>query len=187
MNMEAITAAWTAERIELLKACFEAGLSCREIALEIGFSRNAVIGKIFRLKLSRPGNRRYSERNAGPRIQRRVTQHRIMMALRAEPSQPAEEVPSQNGRCSLLELGEQQCRWPVSQPCDVAFWFCGNTPVAGLPYCPGHARMAYRPASSANRSAMAGIPRSGAPECAKVTPSRLSRATGQSLGAVTIR
>jgi hypothetical protein len=34
--------------------------------------------------------------------------------------------------------------------------------VAGLPYCAGHARMAYRPASSANRSAMAGIPRSRA-------------------------
>jgi GcrA cell cycle regulator len=170
MNMEAITAAWTAERIEQLKAGFEAGLSCREIALEIGLSRNAVIGKIFRLKLSRAGSRRYSERKAGPRVQRRVTQQRIMMALRAEPSHPAEEVPSQNGPCSLLELGEQKCRWPISQPCEVAFWFCGNQPVAGLPYCAGHARMAYRATSSANRSAIAAIPRSSARECAKVTP-----------------
>jgi GcrA cell cycle regulator len=144
--MKAITAAWTAERIEAMKACFEAGLSCREIALEIGVSRNAVIGKIFRLKLSRGSAQTYSERKGGPKVQRRVTQHRIMMALRAE--QPGEEVPLQNGhRCSLLELGKQKCRWPISQPCDVAFWFCGNKPVEGLPYCAGHARIAYRPTS----------------------------------------
>ena len=86
MNMEAITAAWTAERIEALKACFEAGLSCREIALEIGVSRNAVIGKIFRLKLSRGGDQTYSERKGGPKLQRRVTQHRIMMALQPSRS-----------------------------------------------------------------------------------------------------
>lgn len=148
MNMEAITAAWTAERIDQLKACFEAGLSCREIALEIGVSRNAVIGKIFRLGLSRGGNQTYSERNGGgSKVKRRVTQHRIIMALRAEP-QAVEEVPLQNGhRCSLLELGKQKCRWPISQPCDVTFWFCGNKPVEGLPYCAGHARIAYRATS----------------------------------------
>jgi GcrA cell cycle regulator len=147
MNMEAFTAAWTAERIELLKTCFEAGFSCREIALEIGVSRNAVIGKIFRLKLSREGDQRCSERKGGPKVQRRVTQHRIMMALRAEP-QPAEEMPLQNGhRCSLLELSKQKCRWPISNACDVALWFCGNKPVEGLPYCAGHARIAYRPTS----------------------------------------
>jgi hypothetical protein len=28
----------------------------------------------------------------------------------------------------------------------VEFWFCGNEPVEGLPYCAGHARIAYRPA-----------------------------------------
>jgi len=32
---------WTAERVELLKLRFEAGLSCREIADDIGVSRNA--------------------------------------------------------------------------------------------------------------------------------------------------
>ena len=44
---------WTAERVELLKSRFEAGLSCREIAGEIGVSRNAVIGKLSRLKIGR--------------------------------------------------------------------------------------------------------------------------------------
>ena len=46
---------WTVERLERLKSCFEAGLSCREIADDIGVSRNAVIGKLSRLNLTRGG------------------------------------------------------------------------------------------------------------------------------------
>jgi GcrA cell cycle regulator len=143
--MEAISA-WTAERINLLKTCFEAGFTCREIALEIGVSRNAVIGKISRLKLSRDDDQRYSEPKEAPKVQRRVTQRRIMMALRAEP-QPAEMFVQSGQRCSLLELSKQKCRWPISNACDVAIWFCGNEPVERLPYCAGHARIAYRAAS----------------------------------------
>src|SRR6266702_3698578 len=57
---------WTKERLELLKSGFEAGLSCREIAAHIGVSRNAVIGKISRLNLTRdkPGVRRPAARKA---------------------------------------------------------------------------------------------------------------------------
>jgi len=44
---------WTSERVELLKQHFEEGLSCREIAAHIGVSRNAVIGKLTRLGLTR--------------------------------------------------------------------------------------------------------------------------------------
>src|SRR3977135_2814742 len=44
---------WSVERIELLKNRFEAGLTSREIACDIGVSRNAVIGKLSRLNLTR--------------------------------------------------------------------------------------------------------------------------------------
>ena len=44
---------WTNERIELLKTHFQAGLSCRQMAADIGVSRNAVIGKLSRLGLTR--------------------------------------------------------------------------------------------------------------------------------------
>src|SRR3954466_8081501 len=51
--MPVLAPTWTDERIELLKQHFEAGLSCREIAAQIGVSRNAVIGKLTRLGLTR--------------------------------------------------------------------------------------------------------------------------------------
>lgn len=47
---------WTAERVAQLKGGVNAGLSCAQIANEIGVSRNAVIGKINQLGLSRGRN-----------------------------------------------------------------------------------------------------------------------------------
>src|SRR6266699_6949431 len=54
INMSANCATWTSERIELLKRCLHAGLSCGHTARKIGVTRNAVIGKMNRLGLSRP-------------------------------------------------------------------------------------------------------------------------------------
>jgi GcrA cell cycle regulator len=145
---------WTPERVELLKNRFEAGLSCREIACDIGVSRNAVIGKLSRLNLSREkdGNTRRPARKdpaakaprgrAVPRLQ-----YQMLRTLYAEP-EPADDQPIHNGHtCSLLELSAERCRWPISTPGAEDFCFCGNTPIDGLPYCPGHTRLAYRPGS----------------------------------------
>jgi GcrA cell cycle regulator len=154
-------ATWNAERVAALKRCFEAGLSCSRIAREIGVTRNAVIGKMNRLGLSRPkeviARQVQRERHARPVRARMpgawrpprptvVVQHAMLMAAFPEPP-PCEEIPIRDGRgCTLLELGQEKCRWPISTPGADDFCFCGNEPVKGLPYCPGHARMAYRPA-----------------------------------------
>ena len=139
---------WTAERVELLQRGFQAGLSCRDIARDIGVSRNAVIGKISRLGLSRPKLARAGggERNCGVKARRSsiFSQRHILTALRADPL-PADDVPIHNGHCcSLLELSSENCRWPIGYPGAIDFRFCGNQPVKGLPYCAGHARLAYR-------------------------------------------
>jgi len=136
---------WTAEKVELLRSLCASGLSAREIALEIGVSRNAVIGKISRLKLN-SGERRRSAGKGEPKA-RPPSQQSIMRALRADAHSLAEgmRIPDSH-RCSLLELTNQTCRWPISNATDVEFWFCGNQPIDGLPYCAGHARIAYRSA-----------------------------------------
>jgi GcrA cell cycle regulator len=150
--MLAITPTWTAERVELLKSRFEAGLTCREIADDIGVSRNAVIGKLARLNLSRAEgvSEGFSERREIPKARppksERQSQRQILKALRPEPA--AEEAPiCSEHRCSLLELSEEKCRWPISDLGPSDFWFCGNKPLKGFPYCAGHARIAYHPTS----------------------------------------
>ncbi|MGA9324278.1 MAG: GcrA family cell cycle regulator, partial [Xanthobacteraceae bacterium] len=42
------TATWNPERVTLLRNFVGAGLTCSQIAAEIGVTRNAVIGKIHR-------------------------------------------------------------------------------------------------------------------------------------------
>ena len=143
---------WTDERIELLKSRFAAGLSCRDIAGEIGVSRNAVIGKLSRLNLARENSgdaprpaRKHAAKGPRPTTVPGL-QYQMLVTVYGEPAAADEPIP--NGRCcSLLELSEARCRWPISTPGLADFCFCGNTPVEGLPYCPGHTRLAYRPGS----------------------------------------
>jgi GcrA cell cycle regulator len=140
---------WTTERVELLKSHFDAGLSCREIAASIGVSRNAVIGKLSRLGLTR------SEFNAEPRPAKKERAGKSIPRLQYqmlrtvyEDGQPVltATVVSEH-RCSLFELSKQRCRWPISTPGAEDFCFCGNTPLDGAPYCAGHTRLAYRSGS----------------------------------------
>jgi GcrA cell cycle regulator len=143
---------WTDERVELLKRRFEAGLSCRQIADDIGVSRNAVIGKLSRLNLTREKARdaRRPAPKAAAKGHRPGTGPRLRcqmrLALYAEPQPAGDDEPIHNGHCcSLLELSDARCRWPISTPGAEDFRFCGNPPVEGLPYCAGHTRLAYRP------------------------------------------
>ena len=157
--MSAKRATWSSELIEQMTRCFHAGLSCSQIAGEIGVTRNAVIGKMHRLGLSRPKElasaqmeqrraarlaRAKSPRNWRPKRVSISAQHEMLAEAFPAP-EPVDEIPIYNGcGCTLLELGQAQCRWPISSPGAADFCFCGNEPVKGLPYCLGHARMAYR-------------------------------------------
>jgi GcrA cell cycle regulator len=157
IDMPAKQPTWTDERIERLKSHFEAGLTCREIACDIGVSRNSVIGKLSRLNLTRERSRearRPTEKDAakagrpktvprGPRLQ-----YKLLKAVYGAPHAAVDDAPIESDHCcSLLELSKERCRWPISTPGEADFRFCGNTPLDGLPYCAGHTRLAYRPGS----------------------------------------
>ena len=155
--MPANALTWTEERLELLKTHFAAGLTCREIAGEIGVSRNAVIGKLSRLNLTRDGSdepRRAARKEGSNRPRPKSAtgpvsrlRQRIQLAFcERQPTADGPPILSEHS-CSLLELSEQSCRWPISTPGAADFCFCGNTPLEGLPYCAGHTRLAYRPGS----------------------------------------
>lgn len=142
---------WTTERLELLKQHFESGLSCREIAAHIGVSRNAVIGKLTRLGLTRGPTNIERQLQAGTRERnpRSVprAQYRMLQVVYAN-GEPALDAPITSERpCSLLELSKESCRWPINTPGEEGISFCGNTPLKGMPYCAGHTRLAYKPGS----------------------------------------
>ena len=143
---------WTAELIEQLRNCVVAGLSCSQIAAEIGVSRNAVIGKIHRLGLSPARPAGAPARSSPPRARspRFAPQSRLFRLIDAQSpciaaDAGAEPVPIDSAqRCSLLEIAPDKCHWPLGDPHAADFAFCGNAAIAGFSYCAGHARMAYR-------------------------------------------
>ncbi len=143
---------WTPERIEQLRNCVTSGLSCSQIAAEIGVTRNAVIGKIHRLGLSPGRPAAAPARSCPPRVRqpRHSPQRRFLRLMFAPaPSLAGDEAAApaaidSTQRCSLVELAQGKCHWPIGDPCTADFAYCGNEAIAGFSYCAGHARMAYR-------------------------------------------
>jgi GcrA cell cycle regulator len=158
---------WTEERIAVLKARWAEGASCAQIAAELGgVSRNAVIGKIHRLGLS--GQSR-TETERAPRAARPRTAGQPGRAPERKPACPPRPLsPGERYRpmserdvaapdmrpCSLMDLTERTCRFPIGIPGTPGFHFCGANAVIGLdrdrrrrclPYCAFHARIAYLP------------------------------------------
>ena len=151
-------ATWTTERIEQLRHCVVTGLTCSEIAAEIGVSRNAVIGKIHRLGLSTGRPAGAPAQSCPPRAgrPRAPSQRRLLRLVSLQTPDggapialgaPVESVHP----CALVELAERTCRWPLGDPMSANFAYCGNDAINGFTYCIGHARMACR--SSERRSA----------------------------------
>ena len=52
-------------------------------------------------------------------------------------------------------LERNECRWPIGDPRDADFHFCGATQLSGRPYCELHWRMAFQPSRPRGSAASA--------------------------------
>ena len=120
-DMATISTTWSDERIALLKILFERGCTCREMACEIGVSRNAVIGKLARLNLTR-GRAARVWRAAPPRPR---GARPLQLLLKAHVEDEAaglrasliEALPIEQGPgCSLMELELSPPAFAVIRP-----------------------------------------------------------------------
>lgn len=155
--------AWTDERVEELKKLWSEGLSASQIAKQLGgVTRNAVIGKVHRLGLSgRATPSRPTRRPAKPsRPRTTATAAEPVRAVRAAPSAPT-AIPSVPMEPAVLPSGEfatvltlkdSMCKWPIGDPAQANFRFCGRKTGASNAYCDAHANMAYQPSQKRRRS-----------------------------------
>lgn len=136
---------WTDERVALLKKLWGEGKTAAEIASALGgITRNAVIGKAHRLKLS---NRLSPIQPATKKtIKQAANTSTPPVEKKAPKAQQSVQAPVGKG-LSLSELNSRQCRWPEGDPREEGFGFCGHAVMAGLPYCPEHAKIAYQAAT----------------------------------------
>ena len=140
---------WTEERVAELMRLWEAGRSASEIGRLLGVSKNSVVGKAHRMKLkARPSP---IKRGATPQVRRpavaaapkqvaqpaavarQVQERSVAPAPSPRPSRP---VARANGKGPA-------CLWPIGDPGDQDFHFCGEPAVPGKPYCDEHCARAY--------------------------------------------
>ncbi len=174
--------AWTEERVEILKKLWGDGLSASQIAAQLGeVSRNAVIGKVHRLGLARRAPSSRSQVSV-PRKTRRsragkangptysTREKNVMKAQGRAPDiwnkapvpQPVAPVPTKAVDELVIPLAERKtiatlepcsCRWPIGDPEEDDFHFCGRRKLENAPYCEHHARIAYQPRQTRNLQA----------------------------------
>ncbi len=163
---------WTEERVARLRELWAEGLSASEIARELGgVTRNAVIGKVHRLRLERraPSRRGTAAKNArpAPPSRRRPPAVSGTAALKPEPEAAQKAMPAPKPRRArlvfppppaegrikdIMKLTRHTCRWPIGDPGEEGFAYCGAQVSAGHPYCEHHARMAYQSSGDRRRT-----------------------------------
>jgi len=134
---------WNDERIAALARLWKEGFSAAQVARQLGgVSRSAVIGKIHRLGIAgrdAPSGPRGVSGRAAPSP--RSTSHggRRKTNVQAQrhptsPSTPFQVAPT----ATLTSLAEHGCRWPIGDPGDDGFGFCGRLRAGRGAYCQGH-------------------------------------------------
>ena len=167
---------WTDDRVDKLKELWAEGMSASQIAKVMGgVTRNAVIGKVHRLGLSNRGPAPEDGRpaDAAPPAAAKPAPaedtlpapaaRRTPPAIRdaTQPRAPGAPTPEEEAaratlaeiekfakRVNLLELTERTCKWPIGDPTEEDFAFCGLSCVPGKPYCQHHVAVAFQPMSS---------------------------------------
>lgn len=151
---------WTDERIALLKTLWNTdGLSAKQCSTVLGVTRNAIIGKVHRLKLekrgvsvkasSETGGRGAAGKYSGvARDAQKARSARLKQKLFKLPP-PEVFAPDADDLAvgawaalpdtvpvSLEALSHDSCRWPIGD--NAPFLFCGCKTATGSSYCPTH-------------------------------------------------
>ena len=142
--------AWTEEMIDGLKQMWKEGLTTNEIAKRLGVSKNSIVGKVHRLNLkARPSPIKKKEEITATEITE--TKEEVVK----QSNTPIKKITvssvnilttkkTKKDSClKLTDLDNHTCRWPIGDPKDDNFCFCGKTIRSGQTYCEEHAAIAY--------------------------------------------
>lgn len=155
---------WTDEAVEELKRMWDRGMTTGQIAKALGVTKNSIIGKVHRLCLTaRPSPikkaKPASEKNTGKAVvaeknkkAKKVTKESKKTtktdnknneeAVVIETKQSSPVLPEETN-IPLIKLDNHTCRWPLGDPKDDDFCFCGKKIKTGQTYCDEHAAIAY--------------------------------------------
>ena len=138
---------WNEEKVNKLKELWGKGNTASQIAEIIcGISRNAVIGKAHRLGLS--GRMKSKSKISSVSIVRKRkipnNKNSKVIELTTTATEPMNPV-------SFANIKDGLCRWPIGEPEDIDFKFCGRKCDEGMTYCTEHHTLAYQPLHQARQ------------------------------------
>lgn len=143
---------WTEESVAELCRLWEKGLTANEIAKRLGVTKNAIVGKVHRLCLkARPSPiKSKTDENEAPAVE--VEENSVVVdpveetineVVVVEDVVEEKTKKMEKGKIKLIELDSHTCRWPVGDPRDEDFGFCGKKVRVGQTYCDEHSAIAY--------------------------------------------
>lgn len=145
---------WTDDDVALMLKLIGEGISSTAIGLRFGLTRNAVMGKLHRLKFKIGDLNGFNVRRSS-----QVRLHRVRprlalydgwqppgksKVLKFKPRAPKPKpVVNLDHKCTIMRLGPGTCRWPLWGEADTDRFYCG-APIAGKTYCTAHGAAAGR-------------------------------------------
>ncbi len=134
---------WTDEQVEELKRLWDKGLTTGEIGKALGVSKNAVVGKAHRLGLnSRPSPIRRNDDENIPANEAKQSDEK-KKTIKIQPASKKTAEKEKKKLFTVNDLTSSSCRWPIGDPKDEDFHFCGKEALPDKPYCAEHAAIAY--------------------------------------------
>lgn len=148
---------WTDETVEELKKMWDRGMTTGQIAKALNVTKNSIIGKVHRLCLTArpsPIKKLPGKESTSVAKEEKPAKAPKSSAKSAPVAEVVKEIPEpsvakpaatfvEETNIPLVKLDNHTCRWPLGDPRDDDFCFCGKRVRTGQTYCEEHAAIAY--------------------------------------------
>ena len=140
---------WTPKTIATLSRMAREGANAAQIAAALGngLTRNAVLGKIHRMRANGkalPMGAAHAPLKPKAKPMPKPKPAPVALTPRPVALSFYDTVdPKTPGLLRMMDLQPNDCRWPLKAALQGEYYFCGAQVAPDRPYCPAHVALAY--------------------------------------------